>query len=362
MSLLSGNITVELDRLRTAVVFMENEKIAWNESQKNCREWFTDLVTIYDNDDNKKLEEHPLGSSNGAFFGLTQGNQANKWSNGEPYSYNKTHTENNDFCFQMMQNGEWDSVNCKEEKAFICYSDEPFSPFMYHPCEEKKTWKAAQNYCITHNMTDLVSIGNEEENSAVKSAAKRSGLNIPFWIGLMRDSWEWSDKGGSAFRKWSTGVGNGPNAIMIDSWYTGPANTLKNNFICYKAHINISEERMTWEEALDYCDKHDGFLSIEDSKEQRVVEAFLSRYEVNEPVWIGLLQNGLLGYWVWTRGYTVKWAYWKDRQKPRLPLSHPCGALLTKKHHFWWTDMNCQSKLRALCFDQQSKCHVNKNL
>uniref|UniRef100_A0A3B1K4A2 Macrophage mannose receptor 1-like n=1 Tax=Astyanax mexicanus TaxID=7994 RepID=A0A3B1K4A2_ASTMX len=69
--------------------------------------------------------------------------------------------------------------------------------FSYHLITENKTWYEAQSYC-RKIYTDLVSIRDQEQNEAVK----KSGMNNPFWIGLLYDDWQWADGGRSAYRNW----------------------------------------------------------------------------------------------------------------------------------------------------------------
>uniref|UniRef100_A0A3B1JTF5 C-type lectin domain-containing protein n=1 Tax=Astyanax mexicanus TaxID=7994 RepID=A0A3B1JTF5_ASTMX len=81
-------------------------------------------------------------------------------------------------------------------------TDQTDLTFSYHLITENKTWYEAQSYC-RKNYADLVSIRDQEQNEAVKIAGmKSSGF---FWIGLLRDDWEWADGGRSAYRNWEDG-------------------------------------------------------------------------------------------------------------------------------------------------------------
>ena len=64
------------------------------------------------------------------------------------------------------------------------------------------SWYEAQSYC-RKNYTDLVSIRDQNQNEAVKIEGLTSSTS--FWIGLLRDDWEWTDGGRSAYRNWATG-------------------------------------------------------------------------------------------------------------------------------------------------------------
>ena len=65
------------------------------------------------------------------------------------------------------------------------------------------SWYEAQSYC-RKNYTDLVSIRDQNQNEAVKIEGLTSSTS--FWIGLLRDDWEWTDGGRSAYRNWATGT------------------------------------------------------------------------------------------------------------------------------------------------------------
>uniref|UniRef100_A0A671L838 C-type lectin domain-containing protein n=1 Tax=Sinocyclocheilus anshuiensis TaxID=1608454 RepID=A0A671L838_9TELE len=62
-------------------------------------------------------------------------------------------------------------------------------------------WAEAQRYCRQH-YTDLPTIRNSEEQNQLKSIVSSSAW---VWIGLFRDSWEWSDKWSNFFRYWAAG-------------------------------------------------------------------------------------------------------------------------------------------------------------
>uniref|UniRef100_A0A3B4XHH6 C-type lectin domain-containing protein n=1 Tax=Seriola lalandi dorsalis TaxID=1841481 RepID=A0A3B4XHH6_SERLL len=75
----------------------------------------------------------------------------------------------------------------------------------------KKTWAEAQVFC-RRNHTDLVTIRNEEENSAF--------LNVHGWIGLYREDsnspWKWSRGGEIAnFTTWVSGGKQGQHVTEL---------------------------------------------------------------------------------------------------------------------------------------------------
>uniref|UniRef100_A0A674D5D6 C-type lectin domain-containing protein n=1 Tax=Salmo trutta TaxID=8032 RepID=A0A674D5D6_SALTR len=63
--------------------------------------------------------------------------------------------------------------------------------------QQPMTWREAQRYCRKHH-TDLASVRNQAENKEICNVAGSSAV----WIGLFKDTWEWSDQSNSSFRYW----------------------------------------------------------------------------------------------------------------------------------------------------------------
>ncbi|XP_048124672.1 macrophage mannose receptor 1-like isoform X2 [Alosa alosa] len=346
------NETLPLDDFRTLILVIKEMDLI--HGRNICRSHYTDLVSLYDKTDEEqllKLLQLAKKGHLGTLIGLTGSSNSYKWSNGDIVIYKKNDLNNHNNCVAMTANGGWDALNCTEKRPFICYSDAPSNSSRYTLIKEKKTWQKAQDYC-RENYIDLVSIKDEQQNNAV-FIEKKTNPNDS-WIGLICDGWEWSDGGLSGYRNWSSAAFEPSKTAVRISHYEGwnpETNTAITPLICYKDHIHISDDSMTWEESLEYCRGFNGSFCILSEKEQLAAKRLMRRLNITKPVWVGLQQSSFLGFWVWTIGQTLAWNNWKGGQVPRLPLSHHCGALMSEKDDFKWADINCMTKQRALCFD-----------
>ncbi|XP_047662657.1 macrophage mannose receptor 1-like [Tachysurus fulvidraco] len=324
------------------------------EAQKACRENYTDLVTVYSDEDNTKLVELVIKAGNvSGLIGLYRGDFSEKWSNGDPVTYRNLAVDcgTSSYCATVRADGSWESLQCTETKHFMCYEQDASSQTRnYHLILENKTWYEAQRYC-RQRYTDLVSIRDQQHNEEVRI----KGLNssTPFWIGLLCDDWQWSDGGISAYRNWDSNQSqpqdNNCAAVRGERWHSVPWKN-EQSALCYYNYIHVSEEALSWEKALDYCDKENrtGLLQIESEHDQTDVENELRRRRVSEPVWVGLRQSQLFGFWIWPDGKAVfPYSNWDEGKQPEHQLSQHCGAVVPQSYR--WKDMNCEAQYKALC-------------
>ncbi|KAI4894308.1 hypothetical protein NFI96_005587 [Prochilodus magdalenae] len=327
-----------------------------------CRRNYTDLVSIRDQTQNEAVKRAGLNSSTPFWTGLlrddwewTDGGRSayRNWGTGQPRSSPSD-------CVKLRK-GKWYSVPCSNNEYPLCYSS--VSPAdqsrlrTFHLIEERMNQSAARAACRT-NYTDLVTVYSDEDNAALTNLINMSNVARVDggWIGLTRNqsSDKWSNGADVTFSSLIGDCGSGfcCAAMKADGSWESLNCTEKRPFMCYKqASIHISDERMTWESALDYCrgENRTGLLRIQSEADQKEVEHELRRSRVSGTFWVGLGQSQLFGFWIWTDGTGVgPWTNWLGGRQPEPPLSHHCGTIDTEKG-FKWRDKDCSSEFRVLC-------------
>ncbi|KAL7842619.1 hypothetical protein SRHO_G00243080 [Serrasalmus rhombeus] len=326
-----------------------------SEARAACRTNYTDLVTVYSDEDNTALTNLiNMPGTTFAWIGLNRNQFSNKWSNGDDVTFNNLTAVcgSGSCCGAMKADGSWESLNCEDNRTFMCYKQDTDLTLKYHLISENMSWYEAQSYC-RKNYTDLVSIRDQNQNEAVRTEGLKSDTS--YWIGLLRDDWEWTDGGRSAYRNWVTGKARPPSSNCTKlskgngKWSSVPHSNSE-HALCYSTFIHVSNDTMSWEDALGYCqDNGTGFLHIKSESDQKEVEYELRRRHVSGMLWVGLGQSQLFGFWMWTDGIGVgPWSNWAGGRQPEPPLSHHCGAIDTEKG-FKWRDKDCRSKFRVLC-------------
>ncbi|XP_044039307.1 lymphocyte antigen 75-like isoform X1 [Siniperca chuatsi] len=191
----------------------------WNEAQIYCRETYTDLATIENNEEINQLINtvSSFGRSSKVWIGLYTiidwrwsdgyrggGAEYRNWDNyndNEPDFYSA-----NQFCVSVGNDGGWWDDGCSREYPFICYRGTQLDP-EFVVLNERMNWSRAQRYC-RENFIDLATVRNAAESQKLQNLV----LSNWAWIGLFRDpNIYWSDGSGSSFRYW------GNNENLIDS-------------------------------------------------------------------------------------------------------------------------------------------------
>ncbi|XP_058636483.1 C-type mannose receptor 2-like [Onychostoma macrolepis] len=287
-----------------------NEKTTWTEAQRYCRENYTDLATADNmNELNKSVNDGRV------WIGLQKtGRDEWQWSSGEPVLYLNwgPGQPEGSYC-AMMLNREWHDLACSDNRHFICNNSERSIDFV----NQMMNWRDAQSYCRQNN-TDLVSVRNQNESLQVQKAISDQVLSGPqVWIGLFRDSWQWSDQSDSSFRYWSTGEPDDYEGvedctvmepITRGGWHDVSCTAQYPYNILDK--LIVIRESLTWSEALRYCrQNHVDLVSVHSEEIQRRVMNVVKRASTAE-VWMGLRYSRILGIWFWVSGETVCYQNW----------------------------------------------------
>uniref|UniRef100_A0A3B4CME7 C-type lectin domain-containing protein n=1 Tax=Pygocentrus nattereri TaxID=42514 RepID=A0A3B4CME7_PYGNA len=89
-----------------------------------CRANYTDLVTVYSDEDNTALTNLTNLTSSWMFWiGLNRNQFSVKWSNGDDVTFNNLTgvCGSGSCCAAMKADGSWESLQCTEKRNFMCY-------------------------------------------------------------------------------------------------------------------------------------------------------------------------------------------------------------------------------------------------
>ncbi|XP_028993904.2 macrophage mannose receptor 1-like [Betta splendens] len=225
------------------------ETKTWYEAQTYCRETYTDLATVSDMTDMRRLCSSTQNQDE-AWIGLHSypGRENRKWHWSLPgLEFNDTDTrwepgQPNDGgpdappgslqnC-GTINNQSWNDHYCNKTFLFLCYDGRNQSNAFHH-IDINMTWPQAQSYCRQH-YTDLVG-GLDQLNDSTLA----SWSNVI--IGLFRDTWRWSDGSNSSFRNWES----------LEDLVDGQSD---------KTCATVLNTAGTW--SYDYCDEKKNLLLL----------------------------------------------------------------------------------------------------
>ncbi|XP_051985402.1 macrophage mannose receptor 1-like [Xyrauchen texanus] len=247
----------------TTLFFFVSTPKTFTDAQLYCRQTYTDLATIENKNDLKKLQtsisyilawiglqqtDHPLwhwALSDSEFYDEGETEYRN-WSPEEPDS-----VLNKD-CVVMNDKGDFNSAYCTTNLRFICYDGNNLQQ-KYILINLLRTWRDAQSYCRQYH-TELVSVRNQEENLQIQHLIPKGTL---VYIGLFQDPYVWSDNSNSSFRNWNLGQpDNYGECITVnenDLWTLSNCN-VERPFFCYATYVKKQILKVELKSALNVND------------------------------------------------------------------------------------------------------------
>ncbi|XP_042596721.1 C-type mannose receptor 2-like isoform X1 [Cyprinus carpio] len=322
-----------------------NIRKTWTEAQRFCREMYTDLATVNNDDEMNSLFKTITDNSYDVYTGLYRG-EVFRWhwtlpdsvyneNTFQDWEKNQPDNNNNKGCAAMDNNGKWFTDSCDAQRQFVCFNVTATKTYIL--IEQNKSWKEAQEFCRTFH-TDLVNVRTSSENQEVKKTAKKD-----VWIGLFKDPWSWSDQSNSSFRFWnSSQLSNNRRdqdcvTVMVNQ--TGKWNDVQCNttqpFICHgvlksqpttkpattdteggnrstqptqtlttgaeQDNMILVRENLTWTEAVTYCRKHHVDLVSIHSEELQNRTARKATQASTSHVWLGLRYTCSFNFWFWIK-------------------------------------------------------------
>ncbi|XP_036419993.1 macrophage mannose receptor 1-like [Colossoma macropomum] len=357
----------------------------WTEAQSYCREFYTDLVSVRNDTENRKLKSVFLATFTYAFYtydtwiGLYRTSSWSDRSNSSFSNWKPGQPDNageNEHCTAVSFSdfGQWTDENCIHTLPFLCYSaTSPTSVRQYHFVNESKTWTEAQSYCREY-YTDLATIDNMEEMNMLNNTANGSCSGLA-WIGLYDDldGWRWSldddsfyKEGERDYRAWTHQPDNyGGNELCVymsssGTWFDKSCNT-NYPFICYDGRAGSENyiwitQRMSWPDAKRYCrEHHTDLASVRNwAENQRIVDI-----SGGSDVWIGLYRTRQ-----WSDQHSSTYENWRPGldsvpDEPNNGLSDASGeygnqhcTAISFSDSGQWTDENCLATLPFVCYSR----------
>ncbi|KAL1253174.1 hypothetical protein QQF64_017867 [Cirrhinus molitorella] len=352
-----------------------NEIKTWAEAQRYCREKYTDLATIeneqqtlqlMDSVNNKSIDLAWIGLyddlnswkwtlEDNDFFKVGEKSFRN-WYNPGPDNYGGRR-----LC-AVMYRGIWYTSYCSDYRPFICYDGRQNASASYVMVYQYKTWTDAQSYCRKHH-TDLISIRNETENQKIHYLFKNYYYYYYYvWIGLYRTR-SWSDQSNSSFSNWTTGQPDNAGSCTAVSFsdsgkWTDEYCYYRFPFICYSVspltsfrQYHFVNESKTWTEAQIFCRQNYTDLATIDNMEEmnRLINTVNGSY--NSSAWIGLYDD--VNSWRWSLEDNN--LYQEGERDFRNWYHEPDNSggkelCVYMDYNGKWYDISCDNMLSFVCY------------
>ncbi|XP_058866605.1 macrophage mannose receptor 1-like [Acipenser ruthenus] len=332
---------------RESYILIDQPK-TWYEAQKYCRTNYTDLVSIKNNDEDKKIKEKANGTA--VWIGLF--NNPWKWSHKGEYSsfhnWNKGEPNNvgNNICVEMYGAADKERESCKEASC----------P-KYHFEKTVMNWSAAQTHC-RDKYTDLATVHSQEE---AKQLLDILNMSTNAWIGMYRDvseNWQWSNGDEVTYNTRRAKLFCA--TVSQDGDWTDSVCHDTKHFMCYNSSKETSERYIlieqpkTWYEAQQYCrDNYTDLVSVKNEDENKKIKEKAN----GNPVWIGLFNNP----WKWSDGgdnYTPQ--NWSENQSDNYEGKEKCVTIQNKTNKLTLNDNPCSTAHPFFCYDDGKKLFLVK--
>ncbi|KAL0994907.1 hypothetical protein UPYG_G00129090 [Umbra pygmaea] len=329
-----------LSRLASSVLHqyhLVNQQMTWYEAQSYCRETYTDLATVTDQDDYNSLASM-ITFTGQVWIGLKydnwmwslKENDTNGWPGGYPwYQYGLGTYSIQDECvviypYYVQYGASWFLSDCNSKYYFVCYDGGENATQTLVLVTQSLTWYQAQSYC-RENHTDLATVRNQTDIQAIINQTQNAGVfYTQLWIGLYRTG-TWSDGGNSNVNTYTY---TPPNTYELNQSCTTAQNyysynydyylyyqkTLENcnntfPFLCYSEICESSpsithqyyvvDQQMTWSEAQSYCrETYTDLATVSNFDDYNSLTCLInSTFGYSGQAWIGLTFD-----WIWSQG------------------------------------------------------------
>ncbi|XP_056598348.1 secretory phospholipase A2 receptor-like [Triplophysa dalaica] len=236
--------------------------------------------------------------------------------------------------------------------SYECVEAPPNSSKSYIINTSNKTWSEAQSFCRQYH-TDLISVRNQTDNQLIHNIINNTETSV--WIGLFRDSWEWSDNTDSAFRDWDSAKSDNHGGskdctavhLNTEKWHDVSCSH-SHTFVCHEGiqrryhYINIEK---TWTEAQRYCrENYTDLATVNNINDMNELKKTVNN---NQKVWIGLKRTDVYN-WKWSLGDNVKYLNWET--EPSTDTNN-CAVMRNGK----WHRQKCDDNLGFICYNGVSK-------
>nr|XP_023692234.1 macrophage mannose receptor 1-like isoform X3 [Paramormyrops kingsleyae] len=275
-----------------------NINLSWTDAQTYCRENYTDLATIDNMEEMKRLTESVDTDYTGeAWIGLKKGTSWRwQWSSGEGgtgytnWATGATYNQNNGYnCVGMKDDGYWNNVDCFQQTQtgyFICY-----------------TGSRRRSAPVRHDQW--------------RQRRRRSG-----------------GYGHSTHARRERELINSAQVTWPGTWDMTPCDE-KHPFICYDDNLILVNRSMTWNEALNYCRTHHSDLASVHNEEIQYWVSRRAEKASTDHVWLGLRFSCYLNFWFWVSAENVCYQNWAPNNISNSNLCGTTGAVQSKDPHYW---------------------------